>query len=229
MLDDSYGSVGPVRSIRNKFSSEARSRGSILLNASKDAASPFQWPSASKGFVPRVENNLEQGETSEQQFRDYSGNRLEEPAPLLNSSPNQAVGRILEQLDRRMPTTKEKEAELNLAMSWRKSRPEVSDVVKKNVSFLDAEKSGPLKNTDPLEPKLLSQGNVNEGNSTRVSQLHKRSTEAEDSVVTSSKSSGMFFGNSGTTNGVNAGTFSPQIKSSPQVYDLSIVLYHDAF
>lgn len=228
MLDDSYGSVGPVRSIRNKFSSEARTRGSILLNASKDTASPFQWPSASKGFVPAVENNLEQGETSEQCRGDYSGNRLEKPAPRLDPSPSQSVKRILEQLDRSKPTPKEKAAELNLAMSWRKSRPEVSDAVQKNVSFLDSEKIGPLKNTDSLEPKLLSQGNENEGNSTRVTQSHKRSTEAEDGVVTSSKSCGMFFGNPGATNGVNAGSFSPQLKRFQQVYYLCIVLHHDA-
>lgn len=220
--DDSYGSVGPVRGIRNEFSSEARTRGSILLNASKDAASPFQWPGASESYTPTVENNIEQGETSEQWRGDYSGNRFKEPAPLLNPSPSQAVKKILEQLDRSKPTPKEKVAELNLAMSWRKSPPEVSDAVQKNVSFLDSEKFGPLKNTDSCEPRLLSQGNQNDGNSTRLTRLQKRSTEAEDGVVTSSKSSGMFIGNSGTTNGVNAGSFSPQMKRFQQEGSLGI-------
>lgn len=211
MVDDGYGSVGPIRRMRNRFTSEARPRGSILLRPSKHASSPFQQPSVSKHFAPTLEKNLEPGETS-------TGNRFEGSVPLLNPSSSQAVKKILEQLDRNKPTPKEKAAELQLVTSWRESPPETShSIQKENINSLGSAKFYSLKNTDSVQPELLSEGNKSEGNLNSQVKFQKRNVDAE---VKSSKASGIIIGDPGASNGVSAGTSFSQMKSFQQVYDL---------
>ncbi|XP_015082481.1 nuclear pore complex protein NUP1 isoform X4 [Solanum pennellii] len=126
----SYGSVGPIRRIRNKFGSESRPRKSIFLN-SPNASSPLEKVGASKLFLPAAAGkNLEVGQTSgleKYQSVDHRVGRSEEPMPLISSS-NDAVRKILEQLDRHKPTPAEKAAELKLASKWKKyPGKEISD------------------------------------------------------------------------------------------------------
>nr|XP_010323303.1 nuclear pore complex protein NUP1 isoform X2 [Solanum lycopersicum] len=126
----SYGSVGPIRRIRNKFGSESRPRKSIFLN-SPNASSPLEKVGASKLFLPAAAGkNLEVGQTSgleKYQSVDHRVGTSEEPMPLISSS-NDAVRKILEQLDRHKPTPAEKAAELKLASKWKKyPGKEISD------------------------------------------------------------------------------------------------------
>ncbi|KAK4713090.1 hypothetical protein R3W88_018997 [Solanum pinnatisectum] len=125
----SYGSVGPIRRIRNKFGSESRPRKSIFLN-SPNASSALEKVGASKLFLPAAGKNLEVGQTSgveKYQSVDHRVGRSEEAIPLISSS-NDAVRKILEQLDRHKPTPAEKAAELKLASEWKKyPGKEISD------------------------------------------------------------------------------------------------------
>ncbi|XP_049413156.1 nuclear pore complex protein NUP1-like isoform X2 [Solanum stenotomum] len=125
----SYGSVGPIRRIRNKFGSESRPRKSIFLN-SPNASSPLEKVGASKLFLPAAGKNLEVGQTSgveKYQSADHRVVRSEEAIPLISSS-NDTVRKILEQLDRHKPTPAEKAAELKLASEWKKyPGKEISD------------------------------------------------------------------------------------------------------
>ncbi|KAL3331936.1 hypothetical protein AABB24_032519 [Solanum stoloniferum] len=125
----SYGSVGPIRRIRNKFGSESRPRKSIFLN-SPNASSPLEKVGASKLFLPAARKNLEVGQTSgveKYQPVDHRVGRSEEAIPLISSS-NDTVRKILEQLDRHKPTPAEKAAELKLASEWKKyPGKEISD------------------------------------------------------------------------------------------------------
>ncbi|KAL0345333.1 UNVERIFIED_CONTAM: hypothetical protein Sradi_4364600 [Sesamum radiatum] len=63
-INDGYGSVGPIRRIRNKFASEVRPKGSIFLSSSKDIPSKTATPKVLRGFLPSTDKNLEPGETS---------------------------------------------------------------------------------------------------------------------------------------------------------------------
>ncbi|XP_055822702.1 nuclear pore complex protein NUP1 isoform X2 [Solanum dulcamara] len=125
----SYGSVGPIRRIRNKFGSESRPRKSIFLN-STNASSPLEKVGASKLFLPAAGKNLEAGQTSgveKYQSVDHRVGRSEEAMPLISSS-NETVRKILEQLDRHKPTPAEKAAELKVASEWKKyPGKEISD------------------------------------------------------------------------------------------------------
>ncbi|XP_049359645.1 nuclear pore complex protein NUP1 isoform X2 [Solanum verrucosum] len=125
----SYGSVGPIRRIRNKFGSESRPRKSIFLN-SPNASSPLEKVGVSKLFLPAAGKNLEVGQTSgveKYQSVDHRVGRSEEAIPLISSS-NDTVRKILEQLDRHKPTPAEKAAELKLASKWKKyPGKEISD------------------------------------------------------------------------------------------------------
>lgn len=125
----SYGSVGPIRRMRNKFGSESRPRKFIFLN-STNASSPLEKVGASKLFLSAARKNLEVGETSgveKYQSVDHRVGRSEEAMPLISSS-NETVRKILEQLDRHKPTPAEKAAELKLASEWKKNpSKEISD------------------------------------------------------------------------------------------------------
>lgn len=126
----SYGSVGPIRRIRNKFGSESRPRKSIFLN-STNASSPLEKVGASKFFLPAAGKTLEAGQTSgvEKKYQsvDHRVGRSEEAMPLISSS-NETVRKILEQLDRHKPSPAEKAAELKLASEWKKyPGKEISD------------------------------------------------------------------------------------------------------
>ncbi|CAA0819927.1 Unknown protein [Striga hermonthica] len=126
---DRYGSVGPIRHIKNRFSSEVRPRGSIF-NPPKDDPTQVVKP-AFGGFVRNTEKTQGIGETSGAS-KYCSGNNTSVSSDRDISNQNLAysdsVRKILEHLDRNKPTPKEKEAELRLATAWRKSPPEATDI-----------------------------------------------------------------------------------------------------
>ncbi|KAK3006218.1 hypothetical protein RJ639_015562 [Escallonia herrerae] len=133
-VDGGYGSVGPIRRLRNKFASEASPRGSPSLYTVQYSPSEVDKSNSSKSFLPTREKNLELGGvdgTSNCQSVDRTVHSTEEGIPNQNTT-SQAVRRILEHLDRHKPTPKEKAAELKLATEWKKYPPsENTDAMEK--------------------------------------------------------------------------------------------------
>lgn len=127
---EAYGSVGPIRRIRNKFSSEVRPRGSIFLSSPKEIPPKVPTTQAFGGFLPRAERDLVPGETSGVS-KYWSGNRVsyssDRGMSTTNISSSQAARKALELLDRNKPTPKQKEAELMLVTA-RGSSPDSTDV-----------------------------------------------------------------------------------------------------
>ncbi|KAL3532319.1 hypothetical protein ACH5RR_005840 [Cinchona calisaya] len=216
--DNSYGSIGPIRRVQNKFASETRPRGSIFLKSSKDAPLPVNQPVVSQGHVPDLEKNLEPSETStsKQQPGDHAGKRVGNN-PLLYPSSSQAVKRILEQLDRHKPTPQEKAEELKLAAAWKKSPPEASQaMLKENASFTHAGEFGSLKKPDLFDTKLLSEENKLGGNSKSQVESLERSIEAKDAVLPSSNAPATSFIDSMIKSDANSGPLF-SVKSTSQL------------
>lgn len=140
---EAYGSVGPIRRIRNKFASEVRPRGSIFPSTPKEIPPKVPTTQVFGGFLPSAEKNLVPGETSGVS-KYWSGDNVSRPSDRGMSSTNisssQAARRALELLDRNKPTPKQKEAELKLATAWGSS-PDVSNV--ENRSSVHVEEPAP--------------------------------------------------------------------------------------
>ncbi|VFQ73626.1 unnamed protein product [Cuscuta campestris] len=100
VFDQGYGSVGPIRRIRNKLGTEPRPKKSIFLNPSK-AASEIEKSLVPKTFLPSLTKNKEIGHAGETS----------------KTVQNEASRIILEHISRHKPTPKEKAYELNLATS----------------------------------------------------------------------------------------------------------------
>ncbi|GAA0143077.1 hypothetical protein LIER_03842 [Lithospermum erythrorhizon] len=114
-LQDHHGSVGPIRRMRSKFSSESRSRGSIF-------SKPLVEVSNGSKVLP-AEKNLEPNDTRNNSKALPVGigpSGSEDSNSFLTPSTSQAVRRILEHLDRTKPTPKQKAAEVERATAWRK-------------------------------------------------------------------------------------------------------------
>ncbi|KAK4430794.1 hypothetical protein Salat_0841100 [Sesamum alatum] len=184
---DGYGSVGPIRRIRNKFASEVRPRGSIFLSSSKDIPSKTATTKVFGGFLPSIDKNLEPGETSgaskHWSVDDISGSSDRAiPNPI---SSSQAARKILEHLDRNKPTPIEKEAELKLATSWRRSSPSVaSDTIREeNISSVHVGEHASLKHTDIAGPNFPVELKKSSSNSSILLNIHgKAMDEAKDAV-----------------------------------------------
>nr|GMD82756.1 nuclear pore complex protein NUP1 isoform X2 [Ipomoea batatas] len=117
VFESSYGSVGPIRRMRNKLGSETQPRKSIFLNPSK-GASPIEKPFAPKMFLPAVGTTKGIDETigtSKSNIVDHA-------------VPTETTRIILEHFNRHKPTPREKADELKLATAWKKpSWADVSD------------------------------------------------------------------------------------------------------
>lgn len=100
VFDQGYGSVGPIRRIRNKLGTEPRPKKSIFLNPSK-AASEIEKSLVPRTFLPSLTKNKEIGHAEETS----------------KTVQNEASRIILEHISRHKPTPKEKAYELNLATS----------------------------------------------------------------------------------------------------------------
>ncbi|KAL0427156.1 UNVERIFIED_CONTAM: hypothetical protein Slati_2890400 [Sesamum latifolium] len=191
---DGYGSAGPIRRIRNKFASEVRPRGSIFLSSSKDIPSKTATPKVLGGFLPSTDKNLEPGETSGAS-KQWSGDAVSGSSDRAISNPissSQAVRKILEHLDRNKPTPKEKEAELKLVTSWRRSSPSVaSDTIREeNISSMHVGEHSSLKHTDIAAPNFPVELKKSSSNSNILLNIHgKGMDEAKDAVNGNAKAS----------------------------------------
>ncbi|CAK9136476.1 unnamed protein product [Ilex paraguariensis] len=210
-LDDGYGSVGPIRHIRNKFASEARHRGSISIYSSQRASPQVEKSSVSKGFLPAMEKNMELGGTSgasKYQSVEHMVHSSEEVAPTSNPPCNEVLNKIIEHLDRHRPTPAEKAAELKLATEWKKSSPsEVTGVLpKENSSLLHLGGIDSQKNIDLVDKKLSAGGNGDNGKSNYDVKYQERSNnEATNAIDGSIKASSAVIGDTGVTGDANAG------------------------
>ncbi|KAL6519120.1 hypothetical protein OROGR_018440 [Orobanche gracilis] len=192
---DGYGSVGPIRRIQNKFSSEVRPRGSIF--------SPPKEPSelvkpAPGGFLLSTAKTMELGETSDAS-KYWPGENIlvssDRGISNLNSSSSQAVRKILEHLDRNKPTPKEKEAELKLATAWRKSSPGASDTSHdQNVSSVHVKELSSQEDVDMSIANISVEFNKRSSTSNLCMKLQdKGMNEAEGAVNSNTKAFGSVF------------------------------------
>lgn len=189
----SYGSVGPIRRIQNKFGSESRPRRSIFLN-STNASSPLEKVGASKLFLPAAGKNLEVGQTSaveKYQSVDHSVGRSEEAMPHISSS-NETVRKILQKLDGHKPTPAEKAAELKLASEWKKyPRKEISDFTpngKTKSSHLG--EFGMRMNNGLAAAQSSKEGDIGTVNRVEISQ-EQTTREADTSTDAGAKAAGI--------------------------------------
>lgn len=134
VMDGGYGSVGPIRHVRNKFVSEPGLEGPSSLFSPQVSSSS----GASRSFMPVFQKNPETSGTSgksnvntvnrhEQTFKG-------EATPAGPS--NETVRKILEQLDRHKPTPKEKAAELKLATEWKRSPSQDNTLMPKGSTII---------------------------------------------------------------------------------------------
>ncbi|GKE43404.1 hypothetical protein Tco_1470688 [Tanacetum coccineum] len=117
-MDGGYGSVGPIRRVRNKFASEPQSEGPRRFSSAQIASSS----SASKSSVPVFQKNSAAVWTSGTSNL-YTADKHEElsKGEVNPAGPsNETVRKILEQLDRHKPTPKEKAEELKIATGWKR-------------------------------------------------------------------------------------------------------------
>ncbi|CAK7345476.1 unnamed protein product [Dovyalis caffra] len=120
---DGQGSVGPIRKnrIRHKVVAETPSRGSAdrhsILNSPQ-----VENLNAFEGLCSSVKKSTEKGETSSPSefLLADSKPQSSENVPTVPPYSRQMAQKILEHLDRNLPTPKEKSAELRLATSWKK-------------------------------------------------------------------------------------------------------------
>lgn len=204
--------MGPIRRIRNKFSSEVRPRGSIFPSSSKGTPKSVK----AKGFgglLASTEKNFEPGETSGMS-KYMSRDKVSSSSDKLISNPDvsssQAVRKILEHLDRTKSTPKLVEDELKFANGSRRSSPEAMDV--SNVENISSELAS-HNNTDAASPsfpfafnksssnKSNFLGNFNDKGKDETKDAVDGNSIASSSIFTSSKSANAkpLFGLEGTS------------------------------
>ncbi|KAI7726324.1 hypothetical protein M8C21_008122 [Ambrosia artemisiifolia] len=130
VMDGGYGSVGPIRRVRNKFASEPQSEGPTRLSSAQLVSSS----SASRSFVPVFQKTpVVSSGTSYLHTSDKREQTLKAEANPAGPS-NETVRKILEHLDRHKPTPKEKAAELKLATEWKRSPSQDTNLQRSGVS-----------------------------------------------------------------------------------------------
>lgn len=117
VADSSYGSGGPLRRVRNKFTSATPARKSTMLSTAEK--SPWARE-PNLDFEPN--KNFEPGSSSNAKYKSVNSNSESPESGVLNVHPHSSrlARQILEQLDRPI-TLKEKSKELKLAASWKDS------------------------------------------------------------------------------------------------------------
>lgn len=120
-LDDARGSVGPIRRKQHKLA-ESPSRRSVSFHSSIIGRSPLGNSSLSESFFPAVKTNMEIGSSSLFQSAENKPSSSEVVVPPVHSHSTQTARKILEHLERNLPTPKDKSVELQLATSWEKAQ-----------------------------------------------------------------------------------------------------------
>ncbi|XVF88359.1 hypothetical protein PTKIN_Ptkin19aG0044600 [Pterospermum kingtungense] len=124
IVDDGHGSVGPIHRIQHKGAAETPSKGSVYSHSSLNSPFAVGNSNLSKGLLPSIEKNLEQGGTSSSlPFQSIDSNRSSEKGiPPVHPHSSQMARTILERLERNVATPIEKSNELKIASSWKRSQ-----------------------------------------------------------------------------------------------------------
>ncbi|KAG5226104.1 nuclear pore complex protein [Salix suchowensis] len=125
-VDDVHGSVGPIRRtrIRHKAVTETP-RGSASYHSTLNSPQVENF-NAFEGLFSGVKKSNEKGGTSSPSkflVADSEPQSSKVNVPSVPPHSRQMAQKILEHLERNVPTPKEKSAELRLASSWKKSLP----------------------------------------------------------------------------------------------------------
>ncbi|KZV18879.1 hypothetical protein F511_31718 [Dorcoceras hygrometricum] len=207
---DIYGSVGPIRRIRNKFASEVRPRESMILSSIKDVPSEKLNSNFFSSVLPASKRNLEPGETSgaSKCLTDANASVLSDRvAQNADSSYGPAVKKILEHLDRNKPTPKEKEAETKLVTEWKKSPSDASDTIREeNTSSLYIGELASLKNTGLSGLNSTAEINKNSSTPNYFVRFHDKGMDmaTKDAASVNPKAPSTISVDSGTVPGVSA-------------------------
>ncbi|KAF8393208.1 hypothetical protein HHK36_021449 [Tetracentron sinense] len=121
--DDGYGSVGPIRRIRQKVVSTTPSREAGPSHPTKYGPWLTENTDTPKSFFPAVKKNLEPGASSSTpkfQPVDSKAPNFNGGVSTVHPQSTEIARKILEHLDRTVPTPKEKSAEIKLATAWKK-------------------------------------------------------------------------------------------------------------
>ncbi|XP_043700715.1 nuclear pore complex protein NUP1 isoform X2 [Telopea speciosissima] len=193
ILDDGVGSVGPIRRIRQKVVSTTPTRVAGSRHPSNSSSLWTEDSDASKTFLPTFKRNLDPGASS-------SGNSAFQPGDSKASNFNVGVTtvhpqsselarKILEHLDRTVPTPKEKSAELKLAMVRKKPSSCEFTTSRPNEQFgsLHVEDSDSLKSRNLLGENFSDQENEDRG----ISFLADSNTNHSSQIKTNEVSMGV--------------------------------------
>lgn len=200
---DAYGSVGPIRRMRNKFTSEVHPRESMILSSLKDDPSEKLNSNFFSGFLPTAKKNLEPGETSgtSKSLTDANASGFSDK----DVSP--AVKKILEHLDRNKPTPKEKEVEIKLVNEWKKSSSDAGDIIHdENISSLHSGDLASFRSAGLSGLNSAAQINRSTSSSNYFGKFHDKGMDlaATDEVNVNPKAPSTIFFDSGMVRGTNA-------------------------
>nr|GEV96954.1 hypothetical protein [Tanacetum cinerariifolium] len=154
VMDGGYGSVGPIRRVRNKFASEPQSEGPRRFSSAQIASSS----SASRSSVPVFQKNSATGRTSGTSNL-YTADKHEEPSKgeVNPAGPsNETVRKILEQLDRHKPTPKEKAEELKIATGWKRLPSQDTNLMPRTSTTIATLRGPDLPRSGVLNEKSFS-------------------------------------------------------------------------
>ncbi|EXC04106.1 hypothetical protein L484_012343 [Morus notabilis] len=223
VLEDEYGSVGPIRRPRHKISTQTPFRGSNFIGSSV-GPSKVENSNISQGFLLPVNRNFEPGgSSSSSQFQsvDRKNRSFDVGVPTVHPQSSQIARTILEHIDRNPPTPKDKSEELKLAIAWKKpvssstlpTDPNGQNSVL-NVKGYDSHK---IVNIDGQEES--AQENADEGNSLFMNPRQENTAKAVDSVSNPPRSD-VFLGNGGRSSQIKSLHGDVTMITSSQVLNL---------
>ncbi|KAJ6372724.1 hypothetical protein OIU76_027111 [Salix suchowensis] len=160
-VDDVHGSVGPIRRtrIRHKAVTETP-RGSASYHSTLNSPQVENF-NAFEGLFSGVKKSNEKGGTSSPSkflVADSEPQSSKVNVPSVPPHSRQMAQKILEHLERNVPTPKEKSAELRLASSWKKSLPSNNNNSLAN-DYLDS-----LRKSDQTDNTISAQATEDRGN-----------------------------------------------------------------
>ncbi|KAJ8753119.1 hypothetical protein K2173_017670 [Erythroxylum novogranatense] len=156
LLDDRHGSVGTIRRMRHSDVAETP-RQSVSFNLFQSSPEVAEV-NVSEGSRSTFKMNLERGINNFSRFQTPDMPQIsDDKVPTVPAHSSQMARKILEQLDRNVPTPRDKSTELKLATYWKK--PQSSDIttisLNKNKSSthwggLISDKSDPVQSNSPV-------------------------------------------------------------------------------
>lgn len=171
--DFGHGSVGPIRRVRLNHGVAAETSSRSAYSRSLANGPQFESSSVSKSIFSATKKNLEPGETSRSSLLwsvDGKSRDSEVGTSTVHPHSSQVARTILEHLERKVPSPKDKSDELKLATSWRKSNSsDASAILPKERHSLSYFGGFDSKNKDQLDAKASEQRNGDRGNSTPLS------------------------------------------------------------